>query len=135
MPRYSQRGYGRRVPLPERRLGSTDLHAGESLRRGQQVSSNNRQYTLVFQTDGNVVIYAGNAVRWATNTAGSAAQTLIMQTDGNLVLYDASNRAIWASNTAGNQGAFAVLQDDGNFVVYLGQSPLWSARAAELAAL
>lgn len=123
------------MPLPERRIGAagsvgSDLHAGESLRRGQQITSNSGRFTLSFQTDGNLVLYAGQRAIWSSGTAGSAAQTLIMQTDGNLVLYGASNSALWASNTAGNQGAFAVLQDDGNFVVYIGQQSLWSSRAA-----
>ncbi|MGF1662328.1 MAG: hypothetical protein ACFCVG_07625 [Kineosporiaceae bacterium] len=70
------------------------------------------------QGDGNVVLYgAGNAVRWASRTAG-AQNRLVMQGDGNLVVYTAAGRAAWNSGTSGNSGARAVLQDDGNLVVY-----------------
>ncbi|HMS31035.1 MAG TPA: hypothetical protein PJ984_01430 [Candidatus Saccharibacteria bacterium] len=54
---------------------------------------------------------------------------LIMQHDGNLVLYTASMKPVWASGTDGNPGAFALMQPDGNFVVYSGKlTPLWSTR-------
>jgi hypothetical protein len=43
--------------------------------------------------------------------------TLVWQTDGNLVLYKKNGQAIWSSNTAGNPGGTLALQADGNLVV------------------
>jgi|SRR5580704_524011 hypothetical protein len=122
--------------LPEFRPGATDLQPGEVLRRGQQITSNDGRYRVVFQTDGNVVLYetgTGRAI-WATNTPGSQAQQFIMQTDGNLVLYAGTSTqpsaALWAAGTQGHPGTFAILQDDGNFVLYSGSQALWSSRSS-----
>ncbi|HET6919148.1 MAG TPA: fibronectin type III domain-containing protein [Jiangellaceae bacterium] len=43
----------------------------------------------IVQWDGNFVEYGSGAL-WATNTAGSGANRLVMQSDGNLVLYAGS---------------------------------------------
>jgi hypothetical protein len=76
------------------------------------------KYNLVFQPDGNLVLYnpSSNPV-WATGTEGKATR-MSVQADGNVVLYDSSNQPIWATNTDGNPGAFLSLQTDGNLVVY-----------------
>jgi hypothetical protein len=78
------------------------------------------KYNLVFQNDGNLVLYSptSNPV-WATGTEGRAAR-MSVQANGNVVLYDFSNQPIWATNTNGNPGAFLSLQNDGNLVVYTG---------------
>jgi len=130
MPRYTPRQYGSPVPLPRALSGATDLQPGESIHRGQQVTSNDGKSVLRFQADGNVALYVNGRAVWSTRTSGSSAQELRMQSDGNLALYDAGGLALWASGTHGYPGAFAVLQDDGNFVIYSGTQSLWSSRAA-----
>ncbi len=86
------------------------------------------QYTVAFQTDGNLVIY--NKKReaiWNTHTNNKNATALAMQEDGNLVIY--SDKApIWSSKTDGHPGAFLAIQLDGNVVIYNKDSPLalWS---------
>jgi hypothetical protein len=103
--------------------GTDHLNANESLQHGQFVISQNRIYQLIFQSDGNLVIYKkypGTPQRalWASGTMGHTADTCIMQADGNLVLYDPGNRAIWASNSYGHAQSRLVMQDDGNLVIY-----------------
>ena len=82
--------------------------------------SSNARYRLLYQSDGNVVLYddGGNGAVWATGTGGVAGGHLLMQPDGNLVMYDAQGAARWASNTSGHAGAWVYLQPDGNLVIY-----------------
>ncbi|HEX4923633.1 MAG TPA: M12 family metallopeptidase, partial [Bdellovibrionales bacterium] len=85
---------------------------------GKQLRSQNGNYTMPYQGDGNVVIYQNGNPIWATNTDGSSPGTLVMQADGNLVLYDGNGAPIWASNTDGNPGASLVLENNGTAVIY-----------------
>lgn len=101
------------------------LFEGESLVKGQWLRSNNSQYTLVLQDDGNFVLYGRGRALWASNTDGQAAKNIVMQGDGNLVIYG-YHHAIWASNTHNNPGAHLVVQDDGNVVIYLARKAIWA---------
>lgn len=86
---------------------------------GDFLASPNRRFYLLYQPDGNLVLYeTGVGAFWASGTAGSSPGRLAMQGDGNLVIYDGSSRAIAATNTAGSPGAQLVVQDDGNVVIY-----------------
>jgi hypothetical protein len=91
----------------------------ENFSRTKQWTTCNK-YNLVFQNDGNLVLYnpSSNPI-WATGTEGRAAR-MSVQANGNVVLYDFSNQAIWATNTNGNPGAVLTLKNDGNLVVYTG---------------
>jgi YD repeat-containing protein len=95
------------------------LYAGQAIDRNRYIQSPSGRYSLVVQTDGNLVIYGQSGGLWgAPNAFGQPSARLVMQTDGNLVLYDPTNTAIWMSNTGGNPGAQLVMQDDGNLVIY-----------------
>ena len=92
------------------------------------VVSNSGQYTLILQSDGNLVLYeeCGTAL-WASNTAGIAVTSCNMQTDGNLVIYAGESGPVWASNTYGCDGAHLEVQDDGNVVIYdVNHNPIWA---------
>lgn len=104
---------------------SDHLYENESLTKGQWLRSNNGQYTLVLQDDGNFVLYGRGRALWASNTEGRAARIAAMQSDGNLVIYGYPH-AIWASNTHNNPGAHLVVQDDGNVVIYLARKAIWA---------
>ena len=112
------------------------LDAGESLESGQALTSANGRYTLVMQTDGNLVLYEGEpsiaTAVWATNTwelpEESRPARADMQEDGNFVLYSAFGVPAWATGTDGYPGATLVLQDDRNIVVYAADGrPLWAS--------
>jgi hypothetical protein len=60
--------------------------------------------SVIMQSDGNLVMYAGSNAVWATNTAGNPGAYLAVQDDGILAVYTAANlvsynsyNAIWAS--------------------------------------
>jgi hypothetical protein len=94
---------------------------------GQSRQSADGRFRLVYQVDGNLVLYQGSNPLWASATYGTTPGFVAMQADGNFVVYD-STGAVWASNTWGHPGAFLVVQDDGNTVIYsTGSSPLWAA--------
>jgi hypothetical protein len=97
---------------------STVMTSGQYFPPGNSFKSQNGRYTLIYQNDGNLVLYAGSQALWNSGTYGRSTSKAIMQTDGNLVVYDAGNRAVWSSGTWGNGGARLELQDDGNLVIY-----------------
>ena len=105
------------------------LQQGESLTQGQSLGSQDGQYSLTVQADGNVVLsQPGGVVRWSSGTFGNVGASLTMQTDGNLVLYSSAHLALWSSGTWGHPGAWVLLQTDGNLVVYAAgsQTALWA---------
>jgi hypothetical protein len=103
------------------------LNAGQVLRPGWSLLSNNGVFVLTMQTDGNLVMYKGTQAVWSSNTAGNANAYATMQNDGNFVVYNSYGSALWYTNTWGNSGAYAVMQNDGNFVVYNSSGrALWS---------
>lgn len=112
-----------------------------TLSANQSLVSGNGRYILVFQDDGNLVVYdmlGGMDAVWSTNTQGKAAGGFAaMQADGNLVVYDARNRPQWASSTNGagvGRDFSLAMQDDGNLVIYDGRNsqPLWSLGTGRL---
>lgn len=107
------------------------LNAGESLTLGQYLLSQDGQYKLKMQVDGNLVLYrtSDNFVMWASGTNGQGANQCVMQADGNLVIYNQGGQPLWASVTDGNAGAFLKLENDGRFIVYKSTTnftPIWS---------
>ena len=107
---------------------------------------------IVFQNDGNLVIYSNNNVLWSSNTYNRNATSLDVQNDGNLVIYS-GNMPLWASNTnvltsqntgiiriplgtnfekgkkyySASQNCYLIWQFDGNLVLYEETSPqVWS---------
>eukprot|EP01062_Namystynia_karyoxenos_P044145 TRINITY_DN3240_c0_g1_i1.p1 TRINITY_DN3240_c0_g1~~TRINITY_DN3240_c0_g1_i1.p1 ORF type:complete len:553 (+),score=171.91 TRINITY_DN3240_c0_g1_i1:88-1746(+) len=111
--------------------GGAALPAGQQLAAGGELVSGTGNARLELQaSDGNLVIYHGPAVVWATNTTGHPGASLAMQTDGNLVLYD-GGKALWSSGTAGSGAAQAQLRDDCRLVL-LGPTGLlvWESPSA-----
>ena len=105
---------------------------GDMLRPGDSVRSYNGRFELVYQGDGNLVLYENGAAQWASGTHGRSAGFVIMQHDGNFVIYDANDVPIWTSQgTFGHDGAWLIVQDDGNVVIYSSDGvPLWATNTA-----
>lgn len=106
--------------------GNSILAAGQTLSKGQRLSSGNGN-TLIMQDDGNLVEYGdGGRVLHASGTVGRGDH-LTMQWDGNLVLSTANNIPLWSTGTPNNQNAWVQLQDDGNLVLHRSDnSVLWA---------
>lgn len=104
-----------------------------TLLSGHYLTSSDRRWKLVMQSDGNLVLYAPTgAPRWWSGTAGNPGAELVAQTDGNVVVYDVSGRPLWQSGTRmTNDVVFLMVQTDGNVVLYeltgSGESvsPIW----------
>lgn len=109
------------------RGGNDSVNRGHRFRRGDKLYSSDRNYYLMFQNDGNLVLSNNNGTAiWEAGTSnrGSRAE---FQNDGNLVIYDSYNRALWSTNTARRGGDKLTVQNDGNLVIYGDYSPIWSS--------
>lgn len=96
---------------------NTTLHTG-TMFQGQQLQTADRRYRLVFQADGNLVLYSPNRALWSSNTHTKGSKYVKLQDDGNLVIYDGNNHALWNTVTFGNGSSRLIMQDDGNLVLY-----------------
>jgi hypothetical protein len=114
--------------------GTNFLGPNEVLYIDQSITSTDERFTLLMQSDGNLVLYQnGVAALWSTNTVGSGADRVIMQSDGNLVLYTPNSGAVWSSGTVG-ESSDLIIQDDGNLVIYRERdgAPTWSTNTSPL---
>ena len=98
--------------------------------------SQNGQWKLKYQTDGNLVLYNATESQsyWdsGTSNTGQAAGYLRLQTDGNLVIYSSTGGVVWATNTAGNRGATFRIQDDRNLILAAANGDiLWTPNTCE----
>lgn len=100
---------------------------------------------LVFQGDGNLVLYRDGRATWQSGTAGTAGgyqqyAYLALQGDGNMVIYTSDSyraTARWSSGTGSNNTPtrLLALQSDGNTVIYrfmygYAAAALWSSGTA-----
>jgi hypothetical protein len=104
--------------------------AGATINVGESFTSGDGRFKLTFQQDGNLVLYQGAAVLWASDKTITncchfshrpLANRVAFQTDGNLVVYFEDGGpgvyiAPWSSNTNGRGVTFDV-QNDGNVVI------------------
>ncbi|HSX32465.1 MAG TPA: hypothetical protein VLF43_04325 [Candidatus Saccharimonadales bacterium] len=108
-----------------------DLPAGTTL------TSDSGQFSMVIQTDGNLVTHFGGRPYWSTGTNTSNISNgwfLAIQGDGNMVIYRPNGGgAAWATGTSDPSGAQLRIQNDGNLVL-VGNSRgvLWASNAAPI---
>ncbi len=123
----------------------TIVPPGEILNPGDQRTSPNGAYTLIMQTDGNLVLYANNLPTgpgplWASqntpvgnssiNKNGiEAGSTAVVSQNGVFgVWYPNQNTTQWATFTSGYPGAYVAVQNDGNVVLYSSSAvSLWAS--------
>lgn len=96
------------------------LRSNTCLRYDDERISPNGCFRLVFEWNGNLVVYRqrDNRAIWESNTFGSGGHRACMQSDGNFVIYTAGNGVVFETRTSGNHGSNAHIQNDGNFVIY-----------------
>jgi|GEM_PF-1446106 len=113
-------------------VGSS-LMPGDRMLPGQSIMSPNKRFLLIYQRDGNLVLYdtgnGGYAPLWETDTMGAALGCAVMQRDGNLVIYDDALNVVSATGTFG-EDARALLLNDGRFVIQQGGRQLFESNAA-----
>ncbi len=108
------------------------LQQGESLRPGQKLVSQNKQFELVMQEDGNLVLYkvweGTREAVWDSKTRGHpGSYCILQQDDGHFVIYNKKERVIWANREFG--GRRLVVQNDGNVVIYNSKDQkIWDTR-------
>jgi hypothetical protein len=94
------------------------MAANDSLAADDYLESPSMDYSLVYQQDGNLVLYHGSSPLWSIGNTDGNPGYAVMQSDGNLVVYNGSSSPVWASNTDGNPGAFLAIRDTGELVIY-----------------
>jgi len=96
---------------------------------------------LVFQSDGNLVVYGPNkSILAYSGTFGHPDATMVMQKDGNLVIYDGmptiaangsvTGNPIWGSATSGTVGARLIMDTTGKTSVYGPSGPVFTMKAS-----
>lgn len=106
--------------------GSDTLLHDQWLAPDQSISAVGGWYTLLYQLDGNLVLYRWDGVPvWASNTAGTTPGVAYMQSDGNFVIYDANGTSVWASNTSGKPRSRLVVQFGRVVITSAGCEELW----------
>jgi hypothetical protein len=82
---------------------AASLKQGKPLKSGKTVKSTNGQYVLVYQSDGNLAVYATatSAVIWQSNAnIPHTPGKVLLGTDGRLVEYDNVGRPNWSAPVA-----------------------------------
>ncbi len=105
------------------------LAVGAQLQPDQSLTTSDGTHRLVYQLDGNLVLYrtSGGAV-WSSGTAGTAPGFAAMQGDGNLVVYDAAIVPKFNTMTAGNPGAQLYFETSGRLhIIAPNGTKLWSS--------
>lgn len=103
------------------------MSVDDNLLPNDKLVSANGKFTLLYQFDGNLVLYAEDgAALWASNTNGSSVGRATFQADGNFVIYGANEVFVWNSGTV-SPGSILFMQDDGNLVIYdQNMNPIWA---------
>ena len=95
------------------------MPSGGQMYIGQRLETAKRDRYLLFQSDGNLVLYTNTGTAlWNSRTSGKGGFVLQMQPDGNLVLYAKSGKAVWYTKTANRGISRLELQQDSNLVLY-----------------
>jgi hypothetical protein len=107
-PVYRRRG-------PASHATGSLMRVGQTLSRRQTLTSPSGEFILVYQDDGNLVLYRYDQDRavWATNTHHTSVGECVLQEDGNLVVYNGEGHAVWASGTNGRPVTLLAMHDDG----------------------
>ena len=103
------------------------MESGTTIYEGQTITSQDNRFKLVYQGDGNLVLYREDGARlWTSGTGGHEPGEVRMDTDGALVIFGPYPTIVWSHSTD-SPGARLVVQNDGNMVIYsTSNEPLWA---------
>jgi hypothetical protein len=101
------------TPLGLHAAGNS-LSSGASLNPGDSLTSPSGTYNLIYQSDGNLVVYRDDGTPvWWSSTNGSAPGLVTVQTGGDVTVTDPNGNILWSAGTDGNPGDALVMQDSG----------------------
>lgn len=91
-----------------------------SLYPDQAITSENGRFRLIYQLDGNLVLYddQNKIPLWDSKSTGSSPGVAVLQDDGNLVVYDGSERVVYKSNIPPSSGSYLLVENSGNMAIY-----------------
>lgn len=141
-PSYAACTVGPYISMPTATYSDTVTAAQNvSLYANSAIYSTTGVYKLIFQVDGNLVLYKnGSQVIWAVNVQNciptpNVAVRARFETDGNLSIYYALQNnptqefSVWSTNTQGHPNSRLIVQNDGNVVIYdSNNSVVWAIR-------
>ena len=106
------------TPTPAATITPTVLPSGIGLASGQRLESSDGAYTLVMQSDGNLVeSTTAGAMVLKPLPANNPGSYVVMQGDGNLVVYSPAGKALWNSGTSGSGYQLTLSPSPGHLVI------------------
>lgn len=117
---------GKRLSSCEARFGfignlsttgtSSTLSLNNSLSAGERRVSTNGWYQIIFQADGNLVVYdKTNTPRWSSGTGGLGGTSATLLSTGNLVIRNAALNVLWQTSTGGQGITQGIMTTEGFF--------------------
>ncbi|MDB9961148.1 hypothetical protein OAD62_03550 [Oceanihabitans sp.] len=107
---------------------TNSLITGEPLKVNTKLISDNGDYYLIVETDGNLCLHGPSGVYWCAMSQNSiGGGLLVLQKDGNLVVKNKEGGTNWASKTHpyfdskfkyGNKPKKLALENDGTLALY-----------------
>lgn len=76
----------------------SDMSIGEMSKPGTSLVSKNKHNKAMFTDDEKLVVSNSGIYVWQAISCGKGGQYLVFQNDGNLVIYDYSSTEIWSPN-------------------------------------
>ena len=108
------------VPKTAPSIATLPLQKGTEMVLNQRYYTADKKHYLIWQGDGNLVVYRGADDRFVWGSYNNMQIPLykgkkaVMQTDGNFCFYDANDRYVWGTQTQGEQ---ITVNDAGQLVV------------------
>lgn len=86
------------------------------LKKGDSLSSENGEYKLILQQNGNLQVLYGTTVIWSSNTINSKVEDLHFARSGNLVISGTGQQTYWSTNTGNTspKAEILVISNDGD---------------------
>jgi len=104
------------------------MASGASLRPNESVTTADGTHRLVYQLDGNLVLYRiGGGAVMSSGTVGTTPGIAAMQGDGNFVVYDSAGAARFNTGTHRNPGAELHFEAGRLHVIAPSGTRLWSS--------
>lgn len=114
-------GDGKLVKLPQSLYKQQVYDFGNGLTNRKlykktRMISQDEKTELIFQEDGNFVLYHEKKPIWDSSTVDKG-EVLILQEDGNVVIYDSNEKPVWASNTENKNASKLFVLNGGQFII------------------